>query len=547
MKKLVLISIAFSTCYSFSQNLEFNSAIRYDATGDISPEFIRSDSSSNVYVYGRFFDQVDLDPTAGVNTQTTTDPSGRSFLQKLSPAGTVLWTIVDVVAVNNVQVNDMEVNKAGRVYLVGGFSGTVDFDPGSATTSRTAVTPEDPFVCRFNTDGSFGSATNLGAIGDRMTVVELAIDKDNNFIFASRGASTTGSSTWGFVNLFKLSATGTIVFDHMLQGPGYCDVNGLTTDKDNNVILAGKFQRTIDFDETAGTYNLSTFNNNDWDSYVLKYSALGVRTWLNHEPASYDYLRGRKIVTDSTGNVYEVGSASLALIFGGTYTPAPIGSNSYQYYTYLRKINSNGSAAWSFFADTIKRNVAANLVLDRNGNVVVSTGRTVKQFSPAGIELNSIHYNNDAFFYGLNSADDGSIYMTGYTINDSVNCDPAATNSLSIGAIGMIIVKYNVSATSTGGGGGTGGGTGGNVSIEEVSSLNFQLYPNPATSSFTVSGLATNNSIELIDMTGKVVATKNATQGEIKIEVNNFNKGVYFVQIKENGVILATKKLIINN
>lgn len=540
MKKLLFIAIAFINCYSYAQNMAFDYALRYGATGSINPELIRSDSSGNVYVYGRFFNQIDLDPTTGVDTQTNTNASGRSFLQKLSPTGTVLWTIVDVVANSNVRVNDMEVNKAGRIYLVGGFSGTVDFDPGSATTSLTAVKPEDPFVCRFNTDGSFGTASNLGAIGNRMTVGELAIDKDNNFIFASRGESTTGSSTWIFVNLLKLSATGTIVFDHLLQGPGYCDVNGLTTDKDNNVILSGRFQRTIDFDETAGTYNLSTFNNNNWDSYVLKYSALGVRTWLNHEPATLDYLRGRKIVADSIGDIYEVGSAVGNISFGSTFIPAPNGSSLSQYYTYLRKINSNGSEAWSLFADTINTNLNAKLVLDRNGNLVASTGRIVKQFSPAGIEFKSINYNGLAFCSELNSAIDGSIYMGGYTINTFVNCDPSATNATSTGPVGMIIVKYNVSGTSTGGGGGTTG-------IDDVTASNLLLYPNPASSSFTISGLTADNSIELIDMTGRIVANVIATKSEVIFDVQDFNKGMYLVQVKEKGALIATKKVIINN
>lgn len=86
-----------------------------------------------------------------------------------------------------------------------------------------------------------------------------------------------------------------------------------------------------------------------------------------------------------------------------------------------------------------------------------------------------------------------------------------------------------------------------NLKVNENEVMNFNIYPNPASTSLTINGLSTNNSIELVDMTGKIIATQHATQSEITLNVEEFKKGVYFVHIKENGVNISTKKLFINN
>jgi pullulanase/glycogen debranching enzyme len=73
----------------------------------------------------------------------------------------------------------------------------------------------------------------------------------------------------------------------------------------------------------------------------------------------------------------------------------------------------------------------------------------------------------------------------------------------------------------------------------------LQLYPNPTSSSFTLSQEV--QEVRLFDVTGKQVQifSKNVIKNN-KYEVNNLKKGIYFIQIKDKNNQIQTKKLIIN-
>ncbi|MFK7786188.1 MAG: T9SS type A sorting domain-containing protein [Crocinitomicaceae bacterium] len=72
------------------------------------------------------------------------------------------------------------------------------------------------------------------------------------------------------------------------------------------------------------------------------------------------------------------------------------------------------------------------------------------------------------------------------------------------------------------------------VGIEEETSANFTLYPNPVNESFTLKGLdgVDINSIVVSDATGKVVRTHdNVNESTFDVNVADLNEGVYFVTI----------------
>lgn len=74
------------------------------------------------------------------------------------------------------------------------------------------------------------------------------------------------------------------------------------------------------------------------------------------------------------------------------------------------------------------------------------------------------------------------------------------------------------------------------INENELSAANLKLYPNPATTSITVSGNFTqmqNVSITLIDLLGKEISTRNVrgTQFSETISTDNLNSGVYFCTI----------------
>lgn len=60
----------------------------------------------------------------------------------------------------------------------------------------------------------------------------------------------------------------------------------------------------------------------------------------------------------------------------------------------------------------------------------------------------------------------------------------------------------------------------------------IKAYPNPASLSFTITMKSTDATVEVMDVTGKLVNTYPVTMGEARMDVSNFNNGVYFYQVK---------------
>ncbi|MCC6181269.1 MAG: T9SS type A sorting domain-containing protein, partial [Bacteroidia bacterium] len=88
------------------------------------------------------------------------------------------------------------------------------------------------------------------------------------------------------------------------------------------------------------------------------------------------------------------------------------------------------------------------------------------------------------------------------------------------------------------------------ISESSINSNVFKIYPNPANDVITINydGLKeTNSSIEIINTVGQTLIKQDvANETSQNINVSNLSNGIYFVQIKQNGKSIATKKLVIN-
>ncbi|MBK9190418.1 MAG: T9SS type A sorting domain-containing protein [Crocinitomicaceae bacterium] len=84
--------------------------------------------------------------------------------------------------------------------------------------------------------------------------------------------------------------------------------------------------------------------------------------------------------------------------------------------------------------------------------------------------------------------------------------------------------------------------------LNENDAHSFSLFPNPADDAVTVylSQASGVNRVEVLSITGSLVASVNISSAQVNIGLENLNPGVYFVRIKsEDGKISDTQKLII--
>ncbi|MBI2433603.1 MAG: hypothetical protein HYV26_12120, partial [Candidatus Hydrogenedentes bacterium] len=95
----------------------------------------------------------DLDPGPG----TFILPGTGIFISKLDASGRFIWAKSFVSPEGSYAglSSEIVVDSAGNVYAVGGFRGTVDFDPGPGTFVLTSFSPrfEDAFVCKLDAEG----------------------------------------------------------------------------------------------------------------------------------------------------------------------------------------------------------------------------------------------------------------------------------------------------------------------------------------------------------------------------------------------------------
>src|SRR5690606_10071109 len=91
------------------------------------------------------------------------------FVLKFDAGGDFVWAkSMDGIGSAEGLGSAVTTDTAGNVYIVGSFTGTVDFDPGPNTallTSQGNDTAFDAFVCKLDPDGNYVWAHSMGGAG----------------------------------------------------------------------------------------------------------------------------------------------------------------------------------------------------------------------------------------------------------------------------------------------------------------------------------------------------------------------------------------------
>jgi hypothetical protein len=72
------------------------------------------------------------------------------------------------------------------------------------------------------------------------------------------------------------------------------------------------------------------------------------------------------------------------------------------------------------------------------------------------------------------------------------------------------------------------------LAVNNNETIDFQMYPNPATGEVTLSGLTGNETIQITDMAGRVVVSTTATGATTKVAIDGLKAGVYSVMINNS-------------
>ncbi|PVW15617.1 T9SS type A sorting domain-containing protein [Marixanthomonas spongiae] len=255
----------------------------YDGAGGIVEiESMQFDANEDIFLTGRFANQVDLDTGADVDNYTT-NGGDDIFITKVDIDGNYIWGQVFGGAGLDA-VNNIEILQSG-IYISGMFSGTVDLDPTAGENSVTSNGDWDAFFSKFDTDGNYDySYTTGGETNDNLeNIYDIAEGPTGNLFVSGSfvgtsdfdndtGEATTTSNGNADNFLVELSTAG-VYRNHWTVG-GLAPENNpqILFNNNDEVVSIGVFQDSVDFNPFSGE-DIQTSTGNR-DIYVSRYSTI---------------------------------------------------------------------------------------------------------------------------------------------------------------------------------------------------------------------------------------------------------------------------------
>jgi hypothetical protein len=243
--------------------------------GDEQANAVTADAAGNVYVTGKFKGKVDFDPGTGTKN-VTGDSGGSAFALKLTSAGAFGWVspFLGRTSASYSSGNDVVVDAGGGIIVGGSYSGSVDFNPGTAVSTLPAASSSG-FLTELNAAGSFAWAQKVGGAVNNVVVDSIGnIYVTGDFTATANfdpGALTSVLNSNGSSDVYvaKFSSTGTYQWAVSVGGIGMDLAQGITVDSDGDLHVSGSFRDTVDFDPDPLASELRT-SAGAADGYLLK-------------------------------------------------------------------------------------------------------------------------------------------------------------------------------------------------------------------------------------------------------------------------------------
>ncbi|MCH8904427.1 MAG: SBBP repeat-containing protein [Bacteroidetes bacterium] len=482
MKKIYLgLLICLLSITSHAQFTKLDWAKSIGGISDEAGYSITVDGAGNLYVAGTFEDTVDFDPGAGT-FYLSSNGIHDAFVQKLDASGNFIWAI-SIGGIGDDSPQDVTIDAAGNVHVIGRFQYTVDFDPGAGTFNLIATWKYDIFVLKLDAAGNFIWAGSMGGPDYHDTGQSVSVDPAGNvyavgYYFDTAdldpGAPVLNFTSNGGFDIFieKLDTAGNLIWVKSIGGIQNDKAWAVITDTLGNLYVSGAFYDTVDFDPGAGIFNLIS---NGWaDAFVLKLDTGGNFIWARAIGGPLPY-NGESMTFGTFGNVYITGAFQGAGDFdpgAAIFNLSSKGSGD----IFILKLDTGGNFIWANSTGGVTGDMGLCVTTDTSGNLLLTGiyGDTV-DFDP-GIGVFELISNggNDAFIQKLDTGGNliwakslggtgqdqalsivvdasGNEYLTGF-YNDTADFDPSlGTYYLTPDSlVDFFIVKLSPCAPSTG-------------------------------------------------------------------------------------------------
>jgi len=410
---------------------------------------IAIDNLGYVNLTGYFMDTVDFDPGAGFSNQIAQGFSDY-FVQKIDSSGNLVWIKTMGSITGDDKGNSIISDSNGNLFIVGNFTGSVDFDPGLGISNLTSNGDNDVFIQKLDPNGDLVWAQSIGGT-DEEHGNSLTLDSLNNIYvtgifngvvdFDSGTGITNLTSNGGYdVFIQKVDSNGSLIWVNSFGGTNSDLANSITLDASGNVYTTGSFQGTVDFDPSASVFNITASGGYN-DVFVHKLDNNGNFIWATN-PILADVNHSRSIATDVLGNVYIIGTAT-----------GPLSA------TFMQKLDASGNQIWNTtFVSSPGDHRGKSLTISSSGDLFIT-----------GFFQQLCDFNPGAGTYNLAAPNDYGIYVVKFSSTVGIK----------------------------------------NFEIESK----LTIYPNPASNKLFIDTKLELNETIIIDIAGKViVTTKQSTK-----------------------------------
>ncbi len=516
---------------------------------------IKTDAAGNVYVLCGFKNQMDADPGVGVHILSAGNATYKGLcIIKLDANGNFVSAIQRFSPQPNkpyISSMDFDMDNSGNIYMTYGFGGggfdftltTVEKINSSGNTVWSTQIQSSP----ANPAYIISQIITLSPSGDIIVGGLFSGDVDfsptNPHIL-----STLSINTY----ILKLTNAGSFVFVEQLGG-GVADVSYLgdiTADANNNIIIAGNYSGTIDFDPGAGVQNLTAVSSGN-SMYMLKLTSAGAYLWVNSYGTIGDnYFCG--VTTDVAGNIYSTGSfagtcdfsvPSVTLNSAGSRDAFVLKVNPQGNYSWVKQFGGSGATAvWGYDISVGTNDIYTcgefNYTADFNYNNPNSYKVTANGWSDGFVHKMGICPAIDT------SVSQSSAIMTANETGGTyqwIDCSnnqaiPNATaktfTATANGNYAVVITKGSCSDTSL-------CHTVSGLSVNDITHTTTSIYPNPTNGQVHIVFNKTYDNIEVIitSAIGQTIAKNEYHHTKaIDLELQG-PAGIYNITIKSDGII----------
>ncbi|MEO5569319.1 MAG: T9SS type A sorting domain-containing protein [Bacteroidia bacterium] len=439
-------------------------------------------------------------------------------------------------------------------YILGGISNS----DSSGDKTQASWGNQDYWIVKIDSLGNKQWDRDFGGTSDDQ-LWSLQQSNDGGYILGGYSNSGVGGDKtqpcWGQYDywIVKTDSFGIKQWDKRFGGTSLDLLEIIRQTSDNGYVLGGYSYSTISGDKTQGNWDPTSSTSDYW---IVKINSIGTKQWdKRFGGLNSDWLFACEQSTDG-GFIF--GGFSDSQISGNKTQNTWGGSNDFDYW--IVKINSMGNKQWDRdFGGINDEDNLGSISQTSEGGYLIS-GRSYSNISGDKTENNL--GNNQTWVVKIDSlgikqwdktvrTDTGSGVGIGFGIQINDGCY-AIANSTNAGIGGdktepnwdtanihtdYWIIKFCDSTATTG------------ISNYQTPNSNFQIFPNPTNDFITVSFTSAkekNVSVEVYDLFGREVANSNyqisnspvpipSGNFQIKIDISDFNSGVYIVEIKRGG------------